>query len=127
MWIHFGGRARGLHGVGGELEGLLADVQMLPARGVALVAQQLLHLAPPLHQAADHLQRRAAQCARQNLPSKVLPFIMSSLASLTCSATPGKPAACKRKPIPGFPGSSSKVEGVLPRVLPGGRTYRQGL
>ena len=51
---HQGGR-RGLHGVGGELEGLLADVELLPARGVALARQQLLHLAPPLHQAPDHL------------------------------------------------------------------------
>ena len=57
------------------------------------------------------------QCSRQNLPSKVLPSVMSSLASLTCSTTPGKTAACKKKPIPGFPSSNNKVEGVLPRVL----------
>ena len=47
---------------------------------------------------------------------------MSSLASLTCSATSGKIVACEKKPIAGFPGSSDKVEGVLPRVLPHGRS-----
>ena len=47
---------------------------------------------------------------------------MSSLAFLACSATSGRTAACEKKPIAGFPGSSNKVEGVLPRVLPHGRT-----
>ena len=67
------------------------------------------------------------QCSQQNLPSKVLPFVMSSLASLTCPATPGRTAARKSMLIAGFPGSSNKVEGVLPRFLPGGRTFCQGL
>ena len=62
------------------------------------------------------------QGTRQNLPSKVLPFVMFSLASLTCSATPGKTAAREEKPIAGLPGPNDKVEGVLPRVLPSGRT-----
>ena len=61
--------------------------------------------------------RCCGQCSQQNLPSKVLPFVMSSLASLTCSATPGKTAARRKMPFAGFPGSSNKVEGVLPRAL----------
>ena len=57
-----GGERRGLHGVGGQLEGLLADVQLLSARGVALARQQLLHLASPLHQAPDHLHELQLSC-----------------------------------------------------------------
>ena len=76
---------------------------------------------------SNECKMRRTHCSRQNLPSKVLPFVMSSLVSLKCSATPGKAAAFEKKPIPGFPGSSNKVEGVLPRVLPGGRTFCQGL
>ena len=63
-----------------------------------------------------------SQGTRQNLPGKVLPFVMFSLASLTCSATPGQTAAREEKPIAGLPGPNDKVEGVLPRVLPSGRT-----
>ena len=36
-----------------------------------------------------------SQYLRQNHLSEVLPFVMSSLASLTCSATSGKIAACE--------------------------------
>ena len=52
---------------------------------------------------------------------------VSSSASLTCSATPGKSAARIKMPIAGFHGSSNKVEGILPRVLLAGRTFCQRL
>ena len=71
--------------------------------------------------------RGNVQCSRQNLPSKVLRFVMSLPASLTCSATPGKTAARSKMPTAGFHGSSNKVEGVLARVLPVGRTFCQRL
>ena len=43
------------------------------------------------------------QCLRQNYPSKVLPCVMSSLASLTCTATPSKTLAVERRCSPPFP------------------------
>lgn len=49
-------RRKDPHGVGGELEGLLADVQLLAPRGLTLRAQQFLYFPPPLHQAPDHLR-----------------------------------------------------------------------
>ena len=70
---------------------------------------------------------RSKQCSQQNLPSKVLPFVMYSPASLACSATPGKTAAREEVLMAGFPGSTNKAEGVLPGVLPVGRTFCQRL
>ncbi len=61
------------------------------------------------------------QYLRQNHLSEVLPSVMSSLACLTSSANNGKSAAREQRPMAGFPGSSGKVEGVLPRDLPDGR------
>ena len=60
-------------------------------------------------------------------PQQVSAFVMSSRASLTCSATRGKPAAGSKMLVASFPGSSNKVEGVLPRVVPVGRTFCQRL
>ena len=98
------------------------DTEMVPHYGVLACEYHVWIVAGLSLIGQSHIQ-----CSRQNLPSKVLPFVMSSPAFLTCSAPPGKSAACNKMPIAGFPGSSNKVEGILPRVLPGGRTFCQRL
>ena len=115
------------------LTGLTSSAGAAP--GTCAAGSPLFCCAPPLPAAcpngapapARHRNMLQPQCSRQNLPSKVLPFVMSSPASLTCSATPGKPAAREKMPSAGFHGSSNQVEGVLPRVLPVGRTFCQRL
>jgi hypothetical protein len=47
----------------------------------------------------------------------ILPFVMTSCASLPCSATSGKIAAHQKKPIAGFPGSSDKNRKVFCQEL----------
>ena len=100
-----------------------------PAVLVVIVWEGVEDQQPQRHQQSNDGPGRPAyglhhpQCSRQNLPSKVMP----SPSSLTCSATPDRTAACKKMPIAGFPGSSYKVEGVLLRVLPVGRTFCQRL
>ena len=91
--------------------------------GIPLLHAFLASLRSTAQPAASALVRLHPQGSRQNLPSKVLPFVMSSPASLTCSASPGGIAARRKLPIAGLFGSSNKVEGVLPRVLPAGRTF----
>ena len=60
----------------------------------------------------------------QNFHSNdILPFFLTSCASLSCSAAYGKTAAHQKKPIAGFPGSGNKQEGVLPGVEPAGRMF----
>ena len=52
---------------------------------------------------------RLSQCLRQDYLSKVLPCVMSILASLTCSATSGKGSDRCSWPTASSPGSSSKA------------------
>ena len=72
----------------------------------SLVSPRLLLRVPPTSSTKGTQDR---QCSQQNLPSKVLPFVVSSPASLTCCATPGKTAAHKKMPIASVPGSSNKA------------------
>ena len=100
-------RQRGGGGGGGgvtHLDGGGAPLDEVGQLALADALQALVHLR------RIHLALRV---------TAVLPFVMSSPASLACSATPGKTAAREKMPIAGLPGSSNKVEGVLP-----GRFYQ---
>ena len=64
-----------------------------------------------------------AQGGRQHDFNGILSFVMTSCASLPCSAADGKIVAHQKKPIAGFPGSGNRQESVLPGVKPAGRMF----
>ena len=100
----------------GILQDLLSDSYQssLPDKGGVPLPQDVVRLLTQL--AACNAQRGRHDCL-----NGILPFVMTSCAFRSCSAT-SRIASHRKKPTAGFPGSSDKWKGMLPGVLPAGTT-----